>query len=148
MKIVFVTAVPGQGKAGDIKDVANGYARNYLLPKGLALPATSAAMTLAESRRKKEAVQEARERKAMEGVAEKLEGMTITMGARAGEQERLYGSITSAQIAEEIGRQGVEIDKRRIDMNEPIHQLGEYEIAVKLGGDLAPKIKVIVQEND
>jgi large subunit ribosomal protein L9 len=147
MKVVFIETVPGQGRAGETKEVADGYARNFLLPKGLALLATPAALSVAETRRQQEALREERLHEEMEEIAQKLEGMTITLGAKVGTKERLYGSITSAQIAEEIGRQGVEIDKRRIELEEPIHQLGEYEIAIKLGGDLAPKIKVVVQEN-
>ena len=146
MQVVFLKDVPGKGRAGEIRDVADGYGRNFLLPKGLALLATPSALRSAEALRLKEKVRQARTQAELEELAQGLEGMALNLKARVGAKKRLYGSITSAHIAEELGRRGLEIDKRRIDLEEPLRQLGEYEIAVKLGGDLAPKIKVIVEE--
>lgn len=144
MQVLFVEDVPGTAYAGDIKNVKNGFARNYLLPKKLAVLATPdqmnrvARLQAAASQRRDVA------EKNMSAVAEKIEGAAITIEVRAGRNNRLYGSITNAMIAEELTEiAGQEIDRRLI-LTEPIRQLGSYEVPVKLGFGFEPTVKVRV----
>ena len=144
MQVLFVEDVPGTAYAGDIKNVKNGFARNYLLPKKLAVLATPdqmnrvARLQAAASQRRDVA------EKNMSAVAEKIEGAAITIEVRAGRNNRLYGSITNAMIAEELTEiAGQEIDRRLI-LTEPIRQLGSYDVPVKLGFGFEPTVKVRV----
>ncbi len=147
MKVVFLEDVPNVARSGEIKEVADGYARNLLIPKKLALIANSAAIKLAEARCRVKARQQAETEAELQELAKQIDGKEITLKARAGSNERLYGSITSADIAAELEKSaGVVVDKRKIDIEEHIHQLGSYEITVKLGRDITPKVKVNVIE--
>ncbi len=144
MQVLFVEDVPGTAYAGDIKNVKNGFARNYLLPKKLAVLATPdqmnrvARLQAAASQRRDIA------EKNMSAVAEKIEGAAITIEVRAGRNNRLYGSITNAMIAEELTEvAGQEIDRRLI-LTEPIRQLGSYDVPVKLGFGFEPTVSVRV----
>jgi large subunit ribosomal protein L9 len=146
MKVIFTRDVPNVAREGDIKEVNSGYARNFLLPHKMAVIAdSSASMIHAQAQIK---VQRAAAAKLGEltALAKELEGKEITLKARAG-KEKLFGSITSADIAAEIEKAyRLVVDKKKIDLAEPIHQLGIYEVPVKLTGDLVPKIKVSVVE--
>ena len=147
MKVVFLEDVPGVARSGEIKEVADGYARNLLIPKKLALIANSAAIKLAEARCRAKARQQAETEAELQELAKQIDGKEITLKARAGSKDRLYGSITSADIAAELEKSnGVVVDKRKIDLEEHIHQLGSYEITVRLGRDITPKVKVNVIE--
>ncbi|MFO8143587.1 MAG: 50S ribosomal protein L9 [Dehalococcoidales bacterium] len=147
MKVVFLDDVPGVASSGDIKNVADGYARNYLIPRKMALLASTDAIKQAEARSRERARQRAETEAQLREQAGLIEGTNIEITARVGSKERLYGSITSADIARELENScGVVIDKRKIEMAENIHQLGSYEIAVKLGKDIVPKINVTVVE--
>ena len=147
MRVVLLQDVPRLGEAGEVKDVASGYARNFLLPKGLAEIATPAVMKRVEAIREAEQKGQALVEAEMAAVAQSLEGMEITFRAKVGAQERLYGAVTSADIAEELKRvTGQEIDKRKIELEEPIRQLGEYEVLIRLSKEIVPKIKVVVAE--
>lgn len=145
MRVILIQDIDRLGKAGEVKDVADGYGRNYLLPKKLAeLESTEGLKRADEYRRAEERRQQALNAE-MEGLAGALDGMEINIKAKAGDKDRLYGSVTSTDIAEEAKRvTGHDIDKRKIALDEPIHHLGEYEITVKLSRDLAPTLKVIV----
>ena len=146
MKVIFLNDVPDVAKAGEIKEVADGYGRNFLLPKGLALPATASTLKLAEARRKTESVRQSRFQSELAQVANMLEGNEISFKARVGAKGRLHGSITSADIASELQRlSGLDIDKRKVELKEPIHHLGSYEVTIRLAKDMTPKIKVIVE---
>jgi large subunit ribosomal protein L9 len=135
------------GEAVEVKDVAVGYARNFLLPKGLAEFATPAVLKRVEARLQKEERRQAQVEVEMASTAQTLDGAQITLKAKVGAQERLYGSITSGDIAAELQRvTGVEIDKRRIELEEPIRQVGEYEISVRLSREFVPKIRIVVEE--
>ena len=146
MKVIFTQDVPNVAKAGDIKEVNSGYARNFLLPHKMAVLAdSSASMVHAQAQIKiqREAAAKLGE---LTALAKELEGKEITIQARAG-KEKLFGSITSTDIAAEIEKvYSLVVDKKKIDLAEPIHQLGIYEVPVKLTGDLVPKIKVTVVE--
>jgi len=146
MKVIFLQDVPQVAQAGQIKEVADGYARNYLIPRKLAALAQSQAVSQVESKVKKLEIRLTAE---MQEVASQIEGKEISLKAKAGAKDKLYGSITSADIAAQLqSATGLEIDKRKIELEEPIRQLGSYEITLKLGKAIAPKIKVTVTEEE
>ena len=149
MKVIFLQDVPNVARAGEIKEVASGYGRNFLIPKKLALLANLPALSTIKTQLKTEAGSEVQTEDRLAELAQELEGKEITLKARAGAKERLYGSITSADIAAELeNSSGVVIDKRKIELADPIHQLGSYEVAIKLAKDIIPKIKVTVTEKE
>ncbi|HLI91804.1 MAG TPA: 50S ribosomal protein L9 [Ktedonobacteraceae bacterium] len=145
MKVILLQDVAGLGKAGDLKDVANGYARNYLLPRRLAAGATPGLIAnreqrvAAEQRKLEKQAEENRQR------AERLSQVTLTFKAKVGSQGRLYGSITSADIAEALREaEGIVIDRRMIELPEPIRSLGTFSVPVKVATHLEPTISVNV----
>ena len=145
MKVIFLQDVPRVAKAGEIKEVASGYGRNFLIPQKLAMLASPQAMSLAETQRRAKARQQAESEAEFLELARELEGREITLEAQVGAQEHLYGSITNADIAAGLeSSAGLVVDKRKIELAEPIRQLGSYEVAVKLAKDIVPKIKVTV----
>jgi len=145
MKVVFLKDVPRVAKAGEIKEVANGYGRNFLIPQELAILASPQAIRLAEAQRRVKARQQAESEAELLELARELEGKEITLEARVGAQEHLYGSITNADIAAELeSNAGLVVDKRKIELAEPIRELGSYEVAVRLAKEIVPKIKVTV----
>lgn len=145
MKVIFLEDVPNVGNAGQIKEVADGYGRNYLIPRKLAAPARPQDIKDVEAQIKARARQAARTEVEMKALAEILEGKEITLKARAGAQERLYGSITAADISAglETGLKAT-VDKRKIELAEPIHQLGTYDVPIRLGKDILATVKVTV----
>jgi large subunit ribosomal protein L9 len=145
MKVVFLQDVPNVAKAGEIKEVAAGYGRNFLIPRKLAALASPQAMSQVETIDKTEA----RENAELGELAAQLEGKEVSLKAKAGAKERIYGSITSADIAAELeSTTGIEVDKRKIELDEPIRQLGSYEVSIRLAKDILPKIKVNVTEEE
>jgi len=147
MKVVLLKDLPGEGQAGQIKDVTRGYARNYLLPRGLALVATPTLIKEAESRLRRERLDESIDREQLVELAQQIEGREIRIRARSGAGERLFGSITAADIAEELSQAiGSVIDKKKIDIEKSLRKTGSYEVAVKLAGDLNPQITVVIEE--
>jgi large subunit ribosomal protein L9 len=149
MKVVFLEDVPGIGKRGDVKEVADGYARNYLLPKKLASPMTTQVTGQLEAQLASRARKKAKEAENLTKIAQSLKGKEVVLTAKAGTKDKLYGAVTSADIARELSKiAGMEIDKRKIELSEPIRELGSREVTVKLGHDLAPKIKVTVKEQE
>jgi large subunit ribosomal protein L9 len=149
MKVLLTETVDNLGSAGEIKKVADGYARNFLIPKGLAVPATEGALKQAELRRQAETRRQKREEVKAESLAGTLSQVTLTFQAKAGETDKLYGSITNADIAEALEREtGQAIDKRKVELEEPIRELGSYYVPIKLLPDLAPRITVIVERED
>jgi large subunit ribosomal protein L9 len=146
MKVIFLKDVP-KGKRGEIKEIADGYARNFLFPKGMALPATPSAIKEAKLLLDKKVEHQARQQEEQSKVAQEIEGKELHFKAKAGAKGRLHGAITGANIAEELSRlTGLEIDKKRVEMDEPLHQLGDYEIVINLGTGSVAKIKVIIEE--
>ena len=145
MKVVLLEDVPGNGKAGEIKEVSKGYAKNFLLPRGLALVATPTVMKQVESRLEREKLEESVDRDKLVELAQQIEGKEIRLKARMGAGERLFGSITAADVAGELSRAiGSVIDKRKIDIEKPFRQTGSYEVAIKLASDIKPKISVVI----
>jgi large subunit ribosomal protein L9 len=145
MKILLIQDVDNLGYAGDIKAVAKGYGRNYLLPYKMAVLATPGAVKQAQIVRKAAEARRARERADAQAIVNQLADIQLLFERRAGETGKLYGSVTSSDIAKEINAQtGIEIDKRKVNLPEPINMLGEYEIKIKLMMDLAAPVKVEV----
>ncbi|MFC1981284.1 50S ribosomal protein L9 [Chloroflexota bacterium] len=149
MKVVFLEDVQNVAGAGEIKEVADGYGRNFLIPRKLAVLADASASQIAEVQLKKKARKQAQFETEMMELAKQVEGKEIILKARTGAKDRLYGSITSADISSELGSSiGAVVDKRKIELDEPIRELGSYEIAIRLTKDIAPKIKLTVAEEE
>jgi len=149
MKVVLLEDMPGKGKAGEIKEVSKGYAKNFLLPRGLALIATPTVMKQVESKLEKEKLEESMDREKLVELAQQIEGREIRLKARMGGGERLFGSITAADVAEELSRAiGSVIDKKKIAIEKPFRQTGSYEVVVKLASDIKPKITVVIEEEE
>jgi large subunit ribosomal protein L9 len=147
MKVIFLQDVPNVARAGEVKEVANGYGRNFLIPQNLALLAKPGATSMIEAQSMIKAQAES-QAKLIE-LANQLDGSEVTLKARAGAKERLYGSITTADIAAELQNSaGLVVDKRKIELAEPIRQLGSYEVAIRLAKDTIPKVKVRVTEEE
>jgi large subunit ribosomal protein L9 len=146
MKVLLLRDHDKLGKAGDIKNVADGYARNYLLPRGLAVLATDGALKQADTIRKSEEKRRARLYAEAQAVANQLTGTTLTFHALVGETGKLYGSITANDIVEAIKREkGIEVDKRKVDLREPLRSLGTHTVPIRLATDLAPTVTVVVE---
>ena len=146
MKVILLKDVSGGGKAGEIKEVSKGYARNFLLPQGLALVATPAVIKQVELGLQKEEGQKTLDLAKLAELAEQIEGSKIHLHARIGAEDRLFGSITAADIAEELSRSvGPFIDKRKIDLDKPLRQVGSHEITIKLAKGLEPHITVVIE---
>ena len=149
MKVLFLETVEGSGTRGEVKAVANGYARNYLLPHGLAAAATPAILKRAEKlAAEEEQRQQSLDERAQQLVG-KLEGQTLVMAVRVGEQGRLYGSVTNADIAEKAGEiLGEELDRRRILLPEVIRQVGVYTVPIRLSRNVTAGVQVAVVDAD
>src|SRR5512135_1811081 len=144
MKVLLLKDVYKLGRAGDVKKVADGYGRNFLLPQGMAVLATADALKSAERIREKANVQRAIVNQEMDGVAKQIAGLTLTFPAKASETGKLYGSVTTQMIADAIkAKSGVEIARRQID-SQPLRMLGEFKVHIRLTVDLIPAIDVIV----
>ena len=144
MKVILLEDVERLGKRGATLNVANGYGRNFLIPRKLAVPATEANRNLAEVQSKKVEVLEAKEEKSASQLKSELENVSITIPMKAGEGDMLFGSVTTASIAEALEKQGFTIDKRRIELEEPIKRLGDHHVNVKLHRKVAAEVKVSV----
>ena len=146
MQVVLLKDVRRLGKAGEVRNVADGYARNYLFPNGLAAPATAGTMRQAQEQAAREARREAREQARAESLAEEINGLHLTFKARAGEMGHLYGSITAVDIARELERRtGKSIDRRKILLEEPIRELGTYQVSVRFSSQISAQVHVTVE---
>jgi large subunit ribosomal protein L9 len=146
MKVVFLKDV-SKGKRGEIKEVADGYARNFLLPKGMALPATPSVIKAAKVMSEDKAESQARRHEELSRIVQELEGKELHFKAIAGVKGRLHGAITTASIADELSRvAGFDIDKKKIELEEPLHHLGSYDVTINLGTGTEAKIKVVIEE--
>ncbi|NGM81966.1 50S ribosomal protein L9 [Paenibacillus sp. 7124] len=147
MKVIFIKDVKGQGKKGQIKEVSEGYATNFLLPRGMARPATEGNMKTLENQTAAEVRRKEQEKEEAQKLGEKLSDLSLTLKAKAGEGGRLFGAITSKQIAEALTKQnGITIDKRKIELDEPIRHLGTTQVQVKLHTEVKAVLKVQVTE--
>jgi len=144
MQIILKEDIEKLGQMGDMVEVKRGYARNYLIPRNLAVEATPKNVKQLEHQKRIVAARIARVRKDSESLAEKLEGISVTLHHRAGEEEKLFGSVTTMEIAEALREQGIDVDRRKVSLDEPIKRLGEYEAKVKLPGGVSAAVKVSV----
>ena len=145
MRILLRQDVPNLGKAGELKNVADGYARNYLIPRGMATAVTSGVLKQATVEQAANARRQSRHHQDIHELASALDGLSVTFHVRAGENEQMYGSITNTDIARAVEEQtGRTIERRRIELEEPIRRLGSYRVAVRLGESEAPHIGVVV----
>ena len=144
MKIVLRTDVETLGRRGEVVRVADGYARNYLLPKKLALEATPGNLKLIEQERRVQEVHEAKEKQEAEALAARIAQLSCTAVRKVGENEVLYGSVTGADVAELLEKEGFSLDKRKILLEEPIKSLGIYEVPIKLHPQVTASVKVWV----
>jgi large subunit ribosomal protein L9 len=145
MKVILADDVRGLGHRGDTVTVKPGYARNYLFPNGLAYEATKANLHRLSEERKKYDSRMMAEKTVAEQVSRKMEGLTVLISKKAGEGNVLYGSVTAAEIADALSQRGIEVDRRRIDVAEPIKRLGEHTVHVRLHRDVVAVLKVDVQ---
>ncbi len=147
MKVVLIDEAPGLGIAGDVRDVKDGYARNFLIPKGLAVLATPQELARADARKKVEVERRTKLNLEMESVGEKLTEDRLLIAVRVGPGGRLYGSVTAAEIAEAVNEtMGVEIDRRAVQLAQPIRELGHHQTPVRLAPDVIPNVTITVYQ--
>lgn len=147
MKVIFLEDVANIAKSGEVKEVADGYGRNFLIPKNLAALVSSKTTARFEAQLRAQTNKKVQIDAELANIAKQIEGTEVTLKAKVGAKDRLYGSITSADIAAELEKiTGVTINKRKIELDEPIRELGSFDVAIKLGKDVTPKVKIIVSE--
>jgi large subunit ribosomal protein L9 len=144
MEIILRQAVENLGTTGDVVKVKAGYARNYLLPHGLAYEATPGNLKRIQQERDRLEAAENERRTAAQTLAERLEQVSLTFSARVGEEGKLFGSVTAADIAQQLESQGFHLEKRQIDLHEPIKALGVYRVPIRLHADVKPEVRVWV----
>jgi large subunit ribosomal protein L9 len=148
MEVILREHVDNLGRRGDVVKVAPGYARNYLLPRKLALAVTAGNKKIIDRERKVAEAREAEEKQTAEALANRLSQAEISIARRVGETDQLYGSVTSADIAEALAARGLEIEKRKIHLDEPLKSIGEFTVPVKLHRDVTANLKVAVVKQD
>ena len=147
MKVILKADVKGKGKKGQMIEVAEGYARNFLMPKGLAVPATADAVNTMRLQEKAKAKADAEAKTAATEIAEKLKGMQVKVPSKGGEGGKLFGAVTGREIAAALKEQhGVDIDSKKLVLDEPIKSFGSYEVKAKLGFEISGTVYVIVTE--
>ncbi len=145
MKVILTNDVPKLGKSGELKTVADGFATNYLIPNSLAVPAAGGAYRAWQHDIASREEKRKREREDAEIAANRIAGTTLTMGVKVGEGGKLYGSITAKDIADALGRRGIEVDRHKVDLEEPLKSLGTYKVAVKVASGMAPEVTIVVE---
>jgi large subunit ribosomal protein L9 len=146
MKVLLKNDVPKIGKKGELLDVKEGYARNFLIPNGLAIEATGGTMKQYEEEKKAVDRRKAKEKEDAQALAAKIKGLTVTLRHKAGDEGRLFGSITSAEVSEALKQKGFEIDKKQIVLDEPIRLCGTHEVKIKLHSEVAATLNVEVMK--
>ena len=144
MEIILREDVQHLGKVGEIVKVKDGYARNYLLPKGLAYPATEANKKKIAYEGERIAKQRASEKSAAETEATRLVGVQLSFAVKVGEEDKLYGSVTAGDIQRKLEELGIRVDKRKIDLHEPIRELGEFSVGIKIHPEVRPEVRITV----
>lgn len=144
MNIILTEDVYNLGVAGDVVEVANGYARNYLIPRNMAVKATKGNLTRVEQIKISRSNREEKIRKSMEGLAEKLEGLSLDIPVQVGEEDKVFGAVNQHMIVEALRAKGFNLERKTIHLDEPIRQLGVYSVEVHLHSDIKPKIRVWV----
>jgi large subunit ribosomal protein L9 len=146
MKVIFLKDVKNVAKAGEIKEVKEGYARNFLLKNGLAIEATEANLNNLKRKKEQEAIAEKNKIEEAKNLSKKLSNITLTLKRKAGEKGRLFGAITNTEIAEELEKMGLNIDKKLIELKNPIKEIGEYKIKVNLYKEIKGEFTLKVDE--
>jgi large subunit ribosomal protein L9 len=144
MEVILREHVDNLGRRGDVVKVATGYARNYLLPRKLALPVTQASQRQIERERANAEARDAEERAGAEALSQRMAALDISIARRVGENKTMYGSVTSADITQALKAKGFDVDKRKIVLPEPIKSVGEHAIAVKIHRDVTAEVKIKV----
>lgn len=145
MKVILTQNVKNLGKEGDIKEVADGYARNYLIPQGLAQEATTSRLKETQEKSAREQKQKDKEKSRAEQLKEKLDGKTVKIKAKTGGGDKLFGAVTAREIADVLNQElQVEIDRKKIDLSEPIKHLGQYSIKLKIYPSIQAEITIVV----
>jgi large subunit ribosomal protein L9 len=145
VKVILTNDVPKLGKSGELKTVADGFATNYLIPNRLAVPAAGGAYRAWQHDIASREDKRRREREDAEIAATRISSTTLTMGVKVGEGGKLYGSITAKDIADALGRRGIEVDRHKVDLEEPLKSLGTYKVAVKVASGMAPEVTIVVE---
>ena len=149
MRVILRANVEGVGNTGDLVDVANGYAQNFLMPKGLAMRATEGAATQAEAMQRSQELRGVKEREGAEELGQQLQAQTIAIQARVGQDEQLYGSVTTSEIAEAVQAQtGIVLDRRDMSLEEPIRTVGTHQVDMRLHSDVRIQITIEVSALD
>ncbi len=144
MEIILREDVQHLGKVGEVVKVKDGYARNYLLPKGLAYPATQANKKKIAYEGERIAKQRASEKSTAETEATRLAGVQLSFAVKVGEEDKLYGSVTASDIQRKLEELGIRVDKRKIDLHEPIRELGEFSVGIKIHPEVRPEVRITV----
>lgn len=144
MKVILKEDVEKLGKVGEVVSVANGYARNYLIPRQLATVATKGTLRAVEHITREKALRDQKRRRELEKLKQNIEKLSLMTEKETGEEDRLFGSVTSSEIAELLTQQGITVDRRKIELGEPIKALGIYEVPIKLGLDITATVKLWV----
>ncbi|MGC8634168.1 MAG: 50S ribosomal protein L9 [Candidatus Limnocylindrales bacterium] len=145
MKVILIGDVDKIGKSGELKDVAEGFARNYLIPRKLAVPAAGGAYRAWQHDIASREEKRRREREEAEVIANRVNSTTLTMGVKVGEGGKLYGSITAKDIADALGRRGIVVDRHKVELEDPLKALGTYKVAVKVYTGMTPEVTVVVE---
>jgi large subunit ribosomal protein L9 len=145
VKVILTKDVAKLGKAGEMKNVADGFATNFLIPQALAVPAAGGAYRAWQHDIASREEKRKREREDAEIAATRISSTTLTMGVKVGEGGKLYGSITAKDIADALGRRGIEVDRHKIDLGEPLKSLGTYKVAIKVFAGMTPEVTVVVE---
>jgi large subunit ribosomal protein L9 len=147
MEVILKTDVPKLGNAGDVVKVADGYGRNFLLPKKLAIRATNENKAVIQQMKASAVRRAAKEKGQAEEFAKQFEGVTLTFTRKAGEGDHLFGSVTSADLAHELETRGLKVDRRRIELDHPIKTIGEFSVPIRLHRDVSANLKVVVSKD-
>jgi large subunit ribosomal protein L9 len=148
VEVILREDVTNLGVRGDVVKVADGYGRNYLLPRGLAMKITPGNLKQIEQEKRRIQAREVREKAEAERIKSRLEDLSVTIKRKVGETETLYGSVTAGDIADAMAEKGHELDKRKIQLDEPIKALGDYQVAVKIHREVTAQLKVWVVKDD
>jgi len=148
VKIILKEDVKDLGRIGDILNVADGYGRNYLIPKNLAIEASPKNIKKLEHEKNIILEKAKKAKQSLEDLAKKLSGMTVTIQAQTGDEDKLFGSVTSMDIAKALSREGIEVDKRKILLEEPIKRLGTYDVSIKLHPELTANVTIEVSKDN
>ena len=148
MKVILTETVDSIGQIGDLVNVAPGYARNFLLPKKLAMEATGKNVRELEHKKRLLALKREKQRQEMLSYAEKLNAVTISMRRKVAEDDKLYGSVSTVDLAKALEDQGFETDRKNIVLDQPIKQIGEYSVAVRVGAQISATIRVVIEKEE